>query len=538
MLCDMIEGISMKKIQVLDCTLRDGGYINDWNFTAVESNNIISLLDEANIDIIEIGFLDNSVSDSFSGTKFKNMKKIEEYCDIKKINNSKLVTIIMLGKFSIQEIKPAKYSPIKGIRICFKHNEIDEGIEFAMQVKALGYDVYIQPASITDYSEDDVKYMLKKACAINPVAVYIVDTYGLMTKSEVLSYYKIFNNVLPSNISIGFHSHNNLQLSFSNSQELVFANDERNLIIDSSVFGMGRGAGNLCTELITRYLNDNFQKQYNLLPILEVVDKYINPLFRKYTWGYSVPYYIAAINKCHPNYATYLTEKQSIGVNDINTILQIIPENKKRNYDENLISNIYLDYIYNDCNEGTTIKKLKECIENNIVLLVAPGSSIKNNINKIKTFISTQKIITISINFIPNNIKCDYYLFTNEKRFYQSDINRYTSFDNFIITSNIKLNSISGALRVNFNNYINKKYVYGDISGIIAMRMLKNINVKKIYLAGFDGFKNTDNFISDKYDYSSDIEDIKKKNKLIKEQIKGLKRDLDINFLTESLYED
>ena len=96
---------------------------------------------------------------------------------------------------------------------------------------------------------------------------------------------------------------------------------------------MGRGAGNIHTELITKYLNDNFKAKYNLLPILDIVQKYINPIFEISPWGYSVPYYLAAINNCHPNYAKYLIDKGIESVDIIDEILSAIPEKNKTNYD-------------------------------------------------------------------------------------------------------------------------------------------------------------------------------------------------------------
>ena len=151
----------------------------------------------------------------------------------------------------------------------------------------------------------------------------------------------MINNNLNKSISLGFHSHNNLQLSFPNAKTLMQISKDRELIIDSTVFGMGRGAGNIHTELITKYLNDNYRAKYNLLPILNVVQKYINPIFEVNPWGYSVPYYLAAINHCHPNYAKYLIDKGIESVDLIDNILRNIPEDKKTNYDISVIDKLF-----------------------------------------------------------------------------------------------------------------------------------------------------------------------------------------------------
>lgn len=102
---------------------------------------------------------------------------------------------------------------------------------------------------------------------------------------------------------------------------------------------MGRGAGNLCTELITKYLNDNYSHNYNLLPILEIIDEHLMSVFIKSPWGYSVPFYIASINNCHPNYASYLLDKQTISVRDIYNILASMDDSKRTFYDREYIEN-------------------------------------------------------------------------------------------------------------------------------------------------------------------------------------------------------
>lgn len=115
-------------------------------------------------------------------------------------------------------------------------------------------------------------------------------------------FYLVDHN-LNRNISVGFHSHNNLQLSFANAQELMQLNTPRRLIVDASIYGMGRGAGNLNTELVTQYINSNLGLKYDNLEILEIIDEYIRPLSMKYNWGYDAAYYIASVAGCHPNYA-------------------------------------------------------------------------------------------------------------------------------------------------------------------------------------------------------------------------------------------
>ena len=146
---------------------------------------------------------------------------------------------------------------------------------------------------------------------------------------------------LNENIWIGFHSHNNMQLAFSNAQELVNIQTNRNLIIDSSVYGMGRGAGNLNTELFVEYLNDNCGTEYNIKPLLKIIDDIINGFYQKNYWGYSLPNYISASHNAHPNYASYLDDKKTLTVENINEIFDMMDSEKSLEFDKEYICLLY-----------------------------------------------------------------------------------------------------------------------------------------------------------------------------------------------------
>ena len=186
------------------------------------------------------------------------------------------------------------------------------------------------------YTQSELENLVKEVNKIEPTALTIVDTAGAMKEKDLLSIFSIFNKLLNKNTAIGFHSHNNLKLSFPNAQALINECKKRELIIDSTVFGMGRAAGNLCTEVITQFLNDNCNSKYNLLPILKTLKEQINPIFLQTPWGYSVPYYLAAINSCHPSYAKYLSDK-NLTIEAIDSILKQIPKNQKDKFNKELL---------------------------------------------------------------------------------------------------------------------------------------------------------------------------------------------------------
>lgn len=526
-------------VKTLDCTLRDGGYINDWNFAYEDTKEIIKELNSARIDIIEIGFLDHDVKEDFEGTKFKSVDLLHRVIERDLEYKAQLVAMIMLGKFFSYEIPLREECLIDGIRVCFKKNQLNEARTLIKEIKEKGFDVYIQPASITDYEEEDIELLLDIANEIDPKAIYIVDTYGLLQKEDLVGLYQIFDKKLSKDICIGFHSHNNLQLSYANSQAFISLSEGRQLIIDACVFGMGRGAGNLCTELITRHINEYIREKYDLLKIMEIIDKHINPLFRIYTWGYSVPYYIAAMTKCHPNYASYLVEKHSLGVNPIHSILTKIPECKKRNYDEDLIKKMYIDYQKTEVNDSEELEDIKKSIGQNKVLLLAPGKKLKENKSTINNFIDTESIYTISVNFVSSIFDTNAAFFGNQKRYDEQKYNIINNHNIMVVTtSNITNGVVNNERIVNYNSLIDLNYSEPAISGAMAIRLLVKIGVEEVYLAGFDGFSinNKESFFDEVFFHMVDTETNMKRNVSFEEQLKDLSKVINIKFITDTSY--
>ena len=151
------------------------------------------------------------------------------------------------------------------------------------------------------------------------------------------------HNLIPS-MPLGFHSHNNLQMSYSNAVEMLQFPTNRDLMLDCSIMGMGKGAGNLNTELLLEHLNLFYGKQYNTAPLLEVIDKVINQLHSENYWGYAVEYYLSSINGCTPSYAGHFYNKHMLPVDQVAELLGMIDENKKISFDKEYAEELYRQY--------------------------------------------------------------------------------------------------------------------------------------------------------------------------------------------------
>lgn len=333
-------------IKLLDCTLRDGGYLNDWEFGGDNIARIFEGLVSAEVDIIEIGFLDERRNFDINRTIMPNEEAVRRiYGDIG-TGRSMVVGMIDYGTCGVEQLHLADDSFMDGIRVIFKKSVMQKAIQFCANLKKLGYKVFVQAVSITSYNDTEMLELIHLVNELSPYSFSLVDTYGVLHAERLMHYFRIANEELLSTIALGFHSHNNLQLAYSNCINIINGRtSERTIILDTTLHGMGKAAGNAPTELVANYLNENEGSVYNIAKIIGVVDTVILELRRKVTWGYSLKYYISAINECHPNYVMYLMDEKNMKPQAINDILKTLDDEKKLLYDKPYIERLYCRYL-------------------------------------------------------------------------------------------------------------------------------------------------------------------------------------------------
>lgn len=529
----------MSVIQILDCTLRDGGYINDWNFGYHKIKSIINRLTKAGVDIIECGFLEDGEY-SIEQSLFNNVEQIEDMLPLER-NNSQYVAMTRYGHLDVNNLKPYDGNSINGIRVTFHEDEAEEAIEFCKLLQNKGYKVYVQPVGTTSYTDSFLLKILEIVNSIRPYAFYIVDTLGLMKKNDLLRLFYLIDNNLGKDIKIGFHSHNNLQLSFSNAQELAELHTRRSIILDSSVYGMGRGAGNLNTELITQHLNLLKNTHYSTEYILEIIDETIEPLREKYTWGYSAPYYLAAINNCHPNYATYLMNRKTLPVKSIASILNLISQEQRELYNQEYIFSLYQLFQQQQIDDRDALNDLLKLIDNRPIIIVAPGSSVAKQRKKILHYIEENRAMVITVNFNSKDIKSDICFFSNDRRYQNykrghdnSTLNQH----HLVLTSNIEENKFNH-IKINYSSYLNSQSSANDNATLMLLSVLIKLGIQQVTIAGFDGFQAnlSEHYIEDDLETSLDRDSLLDLNQQISYVLQEYGRDIVINFITESVYQ-
>lgn len=529
---------SVKCVKLLDCTLRDGGYVNDWRFG---HDNIVSVFErvvDANIDIIELGFLDERREFDIDRSIMPNtdcMGKL--YGDLDK-KNTMVVGMIDYGTCSLENIKPKSESFLDGIRVIFKKHNRKPALEYCKRIKDLGYKVFVQLVSITSYTDEEIEDLIRLANEVDPYAVSMVDTYGLLHQDNLMHYFSILNKGLNKGIGLGYHAHNNFQMGYANCISMLANDIDREIIVDGSLYGMGKSAGNAPLELLAMHMNERYGKQYQIGQLLEAIDSNVFEFYSPATWGYNMFYFLAASNDCHPDYVKYLMDKRCLSVNSINEILGKLRGEKQLLFDKTYIEDLYVEYQNNVINDESAVKKLGKILRGRKILVLASGASVKSQLTKITDYIKKNNPIVLAINFIPDNIAVDYVFLSNSKRYVGLASKLARNNQAIIATSNVTPRGKSVFECVlNYNTLIDRSAEIIDNSLIMLLKLLISLDKKSVTLAGCDGYStrrmnyyNTDmeyDFIKDKASYL---------NSYTKKFIADNADKINIEFITESLY--
>jgi len=349
----------MGNISLLDCTLRDGGYINNWHFGKDAIDFIIDRLTCSGIDMIEVGFLRNINYDE-DCTLFPDIETADSILPKQGGRSSRFVGMIdMADPIDIDSIPPHREGGLDALRVIFKQDMLEKGYEYVSKLKPLGYRIMVQLVSTDTYSDDELAETVRRFGALEPYAIYIVDTLGMMRKEELMHLVGILDRNMDRSIALGYHSHNNLQQARGNAEAIVESGLDRDVIIDASVFGMGRGAGNLNEELFADYLNEYHSKNYRIEPMLEIVDRYLMDIYRDSFWGYSLPYYLSAKNKVHPNYAKFYAEKGTLTEKMFNELLRTISKEDSHVFSRGAANRYYVDFMDNYIDDSDSLLALR-----------------------------------------------------------------------------------------------------------------------------------------------------------------------------------
>ncbi len=287
-----------EQIKVLDCTVRDGGLINNHYFTDEFVRAVYQALSKSGIDYMEFGY--RSSRELYPPEDFGDWK----YCDDDKIKQvidgieSNIKISVMVDSYRVKEqhFAPADESPVDMFRAATYVKYIDSAIELAHRCHDLGYETAVNIMAISREREPDLIEALDQLAKSPVDVVYVVDSFGSLYCEQIEYLIKLYKEHLPGK-EIGIHCHNHQQLAFGNTIEGIIHNAN---YLDGSLYGIGRGPGNCCLELLIGFLKN---PKFNLTPILKVIQDHLLPMRKEIEWGYIIPYMVTGILNEHPRTA-------------------------------------------------------------------------------------------------------------------------------------------------------------------------------------------------------------------------------------------
>ena len=522
----------MGKISLLDCTLRDGGYVNDWRFGAETIRGFARKIAQTGIEMFEIGFLKDDVFDPDRAV-FPDADSVASAVGQKPANLQLLGMLDMSAPVSLDRIPPCGETMLDGIRVIFKKDKINEAYAYCDALQKKGYVVFVNFVGSDQYTDAEFIAGIQKFNALRPFWMTIVDSFGLIKRKDFLRFVYLADHNMASGITLGYHAHNNLQQAMGNAQALCEMNLRRDLCIDACVFGMGRGAGNLNLELFAEYMNETYGTHYRIEPMLEIMDEYLNEIYREKFWGYSVPLYLSASNACHPNYAIYLAEKNSLTVKAFNELLQSIPDADKARFSKAQAERFYRAYQENYLDDRRTLDALSAVFSGKTVLLLAPGRSLRTHKNDICRVIREKQPVVLAVNFTGGDFRPDYVFSSNMRRFAKIE-GKTTA--KCITTSNMP-STVQSDYTVNFSSYVSSEPDILDNSGLMALRLLCTLGVRETLLAGMDGYApdSTDNYADNAMEYVFEV-GAAARNRMISKELCEIGKRMPLRFLTPTHY--
>jgi len=288
-----------EQIKVLDCTIRDGGLINNHYFTDEFVRAVYQALSKSGIDYMEMGYRNSR--ELFPPTDFGAWK----YCDDEKIrqitegieSNIKLSIMVDAHRVKEQVFAPVDESPVDMIRVATYVKDMDKAIELIQKCHDLGYETTVNIMACSKEIEPDLAEGLDQLAKSPVDVVYVVDSFGALYCEQIEYLTKLYKKHLPAEKEIGVHCHNNQQLAYANTIEGIIHDAN---YVDGSLFGIGRGPGNCCLELLVGFLKN---PKFNITPIFKVIQDYMIPMLEEIEWGYLVPYMITGMMNEHPRAA-------------------------------------------------------------------------------------------------------------------------------------------------------------------------------------------------------------------------------------------
>ena len=299
------------EIKVVDCTIRDGGLMNNHHFDDQIVKVVYDTCVAAGIDYMELGY-----KASRQGIK-QGEHGCWKYCvedDLRRIvgdNKTDLKPCVMADAERCdyhEDILPKKDSVIDMIRVATYISQIPTALDMVKDAHDKGYETTLNLMAASTVPDHELNEGLEMLAKSEAQAIYVVDSFGALYSEKVhFLVKKYLHYCKASGKEVGVHMHNNMHLAFANTIEGIIGGAN---YLDATMAGLGRGAGNCQMELLLGFLRN---PKFNLRPVLDCVQNTIEPLRSKLLWGYDLPYLLTGMLNQHPRTAIKFKEAEITG---------------------------------------------------------------------------------------------------------------------------------------------------------------------------------------------------------------------------------
>lgn len=481
----------MGQLSVLDCTIRDGGYYNNWNFTDDEFSSSVAALIKSGVDVIELGYKSLDSTTFFGPYKYCN----ETFLKAFGIEGESSFACMVDGKEFIEnnailnQVFPNQDKSIFSmVRVATSLSIISESIQLAVEIKRKGYEVCLNLMGVSLASDDELILILSKIPKEIDV-VYFADSFGNLYPKDIQRIFNLFKENLNGQ-KVGFHPHDNLGLAFANSIEAIVCGID---FIDGTILGMGRGAGNLKLEQLLTYLK--FEKkntQYSAYPLIDVIQNHYLQLQTHYEWGFDLTYMLSGINNTHQSYCQLLKSDKRYNYQQVFDILSNISAEKRSKFEKGeLVKSMERTFSFKKARQLGSLSE----IDNDNVLIVAKGQSIFDSKKSLNLFIEEKSPVIFDCNNSGVFQEFSRYVcMINANKL--KDLNNLDKnvkgiinpFDVNLLPKNVESISIGYSLDRTLNYESDTIAISAYLVGQYAIMSALMLGFKNIYLAGFDGF--------------------------------------------------
>ena len=517
------------KLKVLDCTLRDGGYYNNWNFSIHLINKYLKVMSDIKVDYVEIGFRSLERKEfrgpcAYTTDQFLNNLKIPKTLKVGvMINGAELIKANTLKKNTLlisSLFKKAKFSKVKLVRIASHYSELSKVMPVASKIKSLGYKVAINLMQISDRTENEIKQFCELAKKYNMDAVYFADSTGSLNRYQTLEIVKNFKKNWKTDL--GIHAHDNMDMAMENA---MMALNNGVSWIDSTVLGMGRGPGNVKTENLVLELEKRLKRKVNYNSLIKLIEDDFIPMKNKYGWGSNVYYYLSGLYGIHPSFIQGMLSAKNFSSDEILAVIDNLKTEGGKKFSNDLI-NTYKQYFIGKGNGK--YKPLKN-IKNKDVLILGSGPGVKEHKIALESFIKKYKPFVIALNtqnsinskLINTRAVCNTLrLLTDHKSFKylpQKLILPYQRLSNLIKDKFKKVKKLDFGVEVKNNTFKFMKssaVIPNTLAISYALGIANSGKANKIYIAGFDGYEAEDPKRREMDELFSLYQSLKKKSEL------------------------